>query len=240
MLFFISCGWAMADPIVLVGDDDNIPVCYTNEEGKIVGINVDIIREMSKRAGLDIVFKLRPWKRTLHMIKHGQVHGGFPLFVTPEREKYSLYTKVPVHRNWMMVFTKPGKEFKYEKLSDLYGRTIGMNIGFSISPDFDAALKAGKFKVHNVSQSHQLVEMLLRDRLEVVVRKRLNMEAYYKKTGKKVSAIGTVNKGQGGYLVLSKAAKFKNKLELLHKIDITMLEMEKDGTIEAITNSYLQ
>ena len=45
--------------------------------------------------------------------------------------------------------------------------------------------------------------------------------------------------GQGAFLVLSKAAKIKNKEKLLAKINRVMLEMEKDGTIDKITKKFI-
>ena len=239
LLFIEDMGFA-EQKLFLVGDNNNVPACYENKEGKIVGVDVDIIREMAIRAGIDVTFKLLPWKRVLSMIEQGTAHGGFPLFVTPERQEYSLYTKVPVHRVVMMVYVKQGNEFKFEKLSDLYGKTIGINRGFSISPEFDLAVREEKLSVHEVNETHQLIKMLWTNRLKVVIAKQTNVGLYLKETGKKLTALGSVSEGKGAFLVLSKAAELENKEQLHQTIDRVMLDMEKDGTIEKITKNYIE
>jgi len=226
--------------LLLVGDNNNFPVCFENEDGTIIGIDVDIIKEIAQRIELDIDIKLAPWPRVLFMVKNGKAHGGFPFFVTPERLEFSSYTKIPLHRSVFMAFAKPGNEFNFEKISDLHGKVVGINRGFSISPEFDAAVNNGSLNVYGVDEIHQLVEMLMKNRIDVIVAKRSTIAGYLKNTGQKLTPLGAVNKGQGAFLVISKAAKIENKERILQKIDEVMAEMEVDGTIAKITKKYIE
>lgn len=225
--------------LTLVGNTGNYPVCYQDDSGKIVGINVDIIRELAKRMDIDINIQLVPWARTLSMIKHGQVDGGFPLFITPERQEYALYTSVPLHEAVMLAYVKYPETFSGNKLEDLYGKKIGINRGYSISAEFDLARKQDKFEVTEVEKIHQLVSMVFHGHLDALVAKRSSVGSYLKRSGKWLKVLGPINKSEGAFLVLSKKAKINNKQQLLKDINQTMQDMMADGTIERITRQYI-
>jgi polar amino acid transport system substrate-binding protein len=161
------------------------------------------------------------------MVQSGKADSGFSLFVTPEREKFALYTEVPVHVSVMTLYTKENFEFEYNNFSDLYNKRIGTNRGYSISKEFDLAAKKGAIT---------LVEV---ERTDAIAATPSSIRTYLKEEGIKNSAIGHV-RSRSAYLTLSKAAKIKDKERLLEKINQTLLLMQQDGTIEKITLKYLE
>ena len=225
--------------LFLVGDNHNIPACYENREGKIVGIDVDIVREVMRRNDLEVVIKLLPWKRVIAMLKNGDAHGGFPFFITPERQEYLLYTETPVHRVNMMVYVRPGNEFEFKEISDLHGRVVGINRGYSISSEFDSSVKDGKIRLREINEADQLVKMLLIGRFDVIVAKQSEVQAFLYKANLELSSLGSLTEGKGSFFVLSKTSSLQKKEDLLKRINHTMSEMKADGTIEKITKSYV-
>lgn len=137
-------------------------------------------------------------------------------------------------------YVKPGNEFNYENLSDLYGKTVAIQRGFSVSSKFDLAVDNRKISLHYVDRMEQLVKMVLNDRLKVFVAKPSHVSIYLQKTGEKLSVIGNISEPQGTFLVISKAAEIENKKNLIQKIDQAMYEMYQDGTIARITKRYLE
>jgi ABC-type amino acid transport substrate-binding protein len=222
----------------LIGDEDNKPECYIDENGNAVGSDVEILRELGRRLNITIEIELAPWVRVLSMTQSGQADGGFPLFITPERKEFALYTDVPVHVSVMTLYARLGQEFEYNDFSDLYNKTIGINRGYSISEDFDLAAKIGKIKLEEVETIEQLVKMLINKRIDAIAATPSSVRTYLKEKSIEISAIGHV-RSRAAYLTLSKAAKIKDKENLLERINQTLLEMEQEGFIKEVTNKYL-
>lgn len=237
LLLFISSFSLAEQTLLLVGDEDNKPECYINAAGDFVGIDVDIIQEVAKRLNLNITIQLTPWVRVLEMVKSGQADGGFPLFLTEERREYAYYSQEPVHVSVMTAYTKSGREFPYQSLSDLYGKRIGINRGYSISKEFDQTAQQSLFDLTEVDSIKQLVKMLLDERIEVVAATPSSIEAYINEENIELSAVGQV-RARAAYLTLSKKSKIKDKEKLLEAMNRTMVQMKKDGSINKIRSKY--
>ncbi len=235
--FFVSPLFA-AEQFTVFCNEKNIPVCYKDETGKIVGIDVDIVRELSKRLGLSLDIQLVPWKRVLAGVKQGNADAGMPLFVTADRKKYSLYPKVPLHEAVMVAYAKVGRLIAYSDLKELYGKSVGIRRGYSISPEFDQLAKEGQIKVTGVNDVQNMIKMIEAGRFDLIVDKRSTVDFYLKKTGIKLQSIGKVGQAQGAYLVVSKATDFKDPISLLNDIDRVLMEMKQEGVIEDITKRY--
>lgn len=228
-----------AEVLTFWGDDQNLPVSYRNEYGEIVGIDVDVLREVASRAGFQVQIKLAPWKRVLNSLEKGRIDGAFPLAKTARREEYGIYTEVPVHSYVFSAYTKSKFEFSYTNLNDLSNKHIGVQLGFSISDEFDRAAKNGALDVHEVASLEQLVKLTLKDRLDILIAKPSHMSIHLAKSGLKLSEIGTVSERAYAYIVLSKKAKISNKNELIDKINHAMKAMRDEGAMKKIMDKYI-
>jgi ABC-type amino acid transport substrate-binding protein len=224
--------------LYLIGDEDNKPECYIDGDGNVTGSDVEILRELGKRLDLKLEIELAPWIRVLSMVQSGKADGGFPLFVTPERKEYALYSKVPIHVSVMTLYTQSDHEFDYNDFSDLYHKKIGINRGYSISEEFDLAAQAGDIQITEVDSIDQLVKMLTGGRIDAIAATPSSITTYLKEHGIEISAIGHV-RSRAAYLTLSKVAKIKDKDQLLEKINQELRVMEQEGIIEEITQKYL-
>lgn len=225
-------------PLVIAGDHANYPACAIDELGELVGYNLDVVREAAKRAGISVKIELMPWKRVLFSLENGSVGAGLPLFVTDERKEFALYTSTPLHIAYMGAYTLRDNAFEYEGLHSLFNKRVGMNLGFSISQEFDAASKAGKFITYGVGTTEQLFRMLKLDRIDVAVTKHTLRNLLVSKTGLKTVEIGAVNEGEPAYLVFSKQADIPNKQRVLAQFNTALAEMERDGTIKRMIKAY--
>lgn len=235
---YFSSAVTAAETFTVYCNEKNIPVCYRDGAGKFVGIDVDIVRELSNRLGFSLEIKLVPWKRVLAGIKDGQADAGMPLFVTADRQKYSLYPQVPIHEAVMAAYTKVGSGITYSDLKDLSGKSIGIRRGYSISPEFDRLAKEGKIKVTEVTNIKNLIKMVQANRFDIIVDKQSTVGYHLKQSGIKLQNIGEVSQVRGAYLVVSKATNFKDPKSLLSEIDKVLIEMKQEGVIEEITKRY--
>lgn len=231
------------DRLRFVTDDNFVPYAFI-ENGKIKGIDCDIVMEMGRRMGVAISIELVPWKQLLHVTRIGACDGSFSLFKTREREGYGIFAfPVPLHQSTYSVFTKFGEEFPFRGIWDLYGKRIAKNRGFSISDDFDDAVKRKKLQVEEVESVENSIRMLMAGRIDGFVGNLHTTIYHLRKMGLYdhiVRLLRPATEDRNGYLVLSRMGPLPNKNLLLEKINNTLIRMKVDGTIQRITDKYLQ
>ncbi|MCP3875893.1 MAG: amino acid ABC transporter substrate-binding protein [Desulfobacteraceae bacterium] len=226
--------------------DDNFPPFSFLENGEPVGIDIDIIQELGKRLGIEMKVRLFPWKRLIMMTKNGICDGSMSLFRTPERELFALYT-APVHYSTFVIFVKKGNEFNFSKLSDLYGKSLSKQSGFSISREFDKAEKDKKIRVSDVFYIEDSMKRTIREMHDGFVANK-DVTLYLLKTDQTVKDYRNqfsilkkpIKSKRSAYFVLSKGSKLKNKIQLQKDITKTLRSMEMDGTYQRIANKYLK
>ena len=233
-----SCTVLSSENFSVVCNGKNIPACFRDESGNITGVDVEIIRELSKRLNLNLDITLVPWKRVLFNVMHGLNQAGMPLFLTQERQEYALYTDVPVHHSLMTVFTSLDNDFEFKQLSGLYGRIVGIRRGFSISPEFDKAVQDGLIEINEVNNVDQLIQLVKFNRVDVIIDKRATVGYYLNLSETRLKNIGKIGEARAAYLVISKKAEGKDPNALLMRVNATLKEMAEDGTINKITRQF--
>jgi polar amino acid transport system substrate-binding protein len=110
--------------------------------GEIVGACADVTRQVFEHLGHTVnLAYVGPWKRCQAMIKAGEVDVNICSFRNPERETYSRFVEVPMGINPIAIFVKKGREFSFEKWSDLAGKRSGVVNGVSMGAEFDTFLE---------------------------------------------------------------------------------------------------
>jgi len=229
----------------LVGDDDFPPYSFTDQNEQIKGIDIDLLNEMASRLGIEIEIELVPWKRLLLMTEKGDVSGSFALFKTPEREVFSLYTH-PLHYSTYKLFTTKDSATKFENLEDLYGKRIGIEAGFVISSEFDAAKVRGDIRVVEIFNFEDTFRRLLLGGIdafagnELVVKYKLQADDKSKKDNSPIISLPkSIKKSRGGFFVLSNKSPLKDKLKWQERISETLKIMEGEGFYEKVIQKYM-
>lgn len=214
------------------------------EEGVAKGIDVDIVQEICRRMDMVCDISFHPWKRVLASLESGKTDGGFSGFRTKERERFANFMVHPLHLSTYNLFVKKGHEFEYEKIEDLYGRTIGMNRGFNLHPDFDEAVARGKIKIQEVDDLDQNIRKLLAgSRIDAIAANYHEMQL--KITGQglrsKITCLpNSITPPRPSYLMISKKWSTPHDREhLIRHMDQTLKSMYDDGFIDMINSRYL-
>jgi polar amino acid transport system substrate-binding protein len=130
---------------VLGLDDSFPPMGYRDENNEIVGFDIDFAKEVCSRLGVKLVCQPIDWNAKEQELNTGKIDciwNGFT--ITDERLANMSFTK-PYVDNAQVVVVKGAS--KVTKLSDLYGKTIGLQAGSSAqeavedTPDFKKNLK---------------------------------------------------------------------------------------------------
>lgn len=231
-----------SETVLIVTDSNLAPFCY-EENGVAKGIDVDMMKEAARRMKIDIIIEARPWKRALKDIESGEkVAGGMSLFRTPEREKFAYFTG-PVHYSRISVFVKSDKIFKFSGVSDLYGKTVGINRGFVISEEFDVAVKTGKIKVEEVNSTEQNIQKLMTGRIDCFCANSINtlyLRRDSKFRGRIVELEKPVAESKAAYFVFSKAAVTDNSKWMIQKMKETLESLHREGVYRKIVSRYIE
>ncbi len=79
------------EKVTIANSIDSVPFHFNDEEGRPVGMLVDLWKLWSEKTGIEIEFKSSAWPGTLKMVRDGEadIHAG--CFYSEERDKYLDY-----------------------------------------------------------------------------------------------------------------------------------------------------
>lgn len=112
------------DKEIVIGLDDNFaPMGFRNEKNEIVGFDIDLAREATRRLGMKVTFKPIDWGAKEAEIKSGRIDAIWNCFsVNPEREKmYGLSKPYINNAQWIVTLAKS----KINGPADLAGKVVG-------------------------------------------------------------------------------------------------------------------
>jgi polar amino acid transport system substrate-binding protein len=224
-----------------LGCDENLPPFSFIEGGQPRGIDVDVANEMARRLHLSLTIGAYPWKRVLGMLKRGAIQSAMSLFDTPERRTYVQYVG-PIHYTELALFVAKDRSFEFQRTSDLFGRTIGINQGFTITGEIDDAIASGKLRVNEAQSTKQNIMLLKLGRIDGFIANLANTKYSLAEMNEDtITALPKViQQGRPAYLVFSKSAPIENRDDLLKRMTTTLAAIHTAGTYDRIVALYLK
>jgi polar amino acid transport system substrate-binding protein len=158
-MLFTGCGGDTGKPtdsnnttskIVIGLDDEYAPMGFKDENNQIVGFDVDLAKEATKRLGTEVEFKAIDWSSKEAELKSGRIQiiwNG--LDITPERQENMLFSD-PYMDNRQIVFVRKGNDKNINAITDLEGKAIGTQAGstgeanINANPDLQNSFKEFK------------------------------------------------------------------------------------------------
>ena len=112
------------EKVVIANSIDSVPFHFNDEEGRPVGMLIDLWRLWSEKTGIEIEFKSSAWPGTLNMVRNGEadIHAG--CFYSEERDEYLDYAATL--RGCDTHFFFHDSIFGLKTLDDLIGFKIGV------------------------------------------------------------------------------------------------------------------
>jgi len=213
--------------------EDNVPK----------GIDIQIVSELFFRVGRAYSIECLPWKRALSYLKSGEADALFSAYKTPERQEFATYLEHPLHYSVFSAFTQKGHEFEFSGTEDLNGKRVGMALGYSVNPEFDAAKSDNKFAVVETTSTSAGLQMLMDKRVDVYINAKEVVLYRAWKMGldrKVVELPHPLHQPRPAYLMLSKAAHIPEQRKLLKDLSRELDKMWRDGSIDQIIQSFLK
>lgn len=120
-LFFSPVG-ALAEKLVFVTTD--WPPYIMSKDGKLTGLDTEIVLELCKRLGFEADIQKVPWKRALKYVKEGVADAIFTPRRTEERAEFLYYPSEPLHIERTAIFAEKGSGMNISRINDLKGKAI--------------------------------------------------------------------------------------------------------------------
>ncbi|MEE1180804.1 MAG: amino acid ABC transporter substrate-binding protein [Treponema sp.] len=219
-----------SNKFVLGLDDSFPPMGYRDADNSIVGYDIDLAKEVTKRLGLELVCQPIDWSAKEMELKTGKIDciwNGFTM--TDERQKKMAFT-APYLENAQVVVVRA--DSGYKTLADLKGKKIGVQAGSSAQDAMDAATEF-KASLKEVVEFQENVTAL--NDLEIKSIDGVVMDL--------IVANYSIQQGKKDFVVLEEtlspekygiAFSKKNK-KLRDSVQKTLEDMAKDGTLAEIT-----
>ena len=119
-----------ANKPIVVGLDDNFPpMGFKDESNEIVGFDIDLAKEASKRLGRPVEFKAIDWNSKEAELKSGRVDILWNGLDITEKRKENMLFSNPYMDNRQIVFVAKGKAASIKGEADLAGKLVGSQSG---------------------------------------------------------------------------------------------------------------
>lgn len=224
-----------ADNVRIYCDGATPPTEFTDANGNLTGLSVEIVREIQGRIGDTSTIEVRPWARAyLEALTQPDVL----LFTTSrnkEREK-QFHWIFHVTTRWNFLFAKRGSRLKINSLED--AKKV-RRIGVLRNGNREKYLKeAGFTNLENVTSHRQNLKKLITGRVDLIFMSGLEAAALAKDIGIPVTELEPVYKvySNDSYIVLSKNG---TELDTVKKWAEAAQSIKADGTFKKIGNKWV-
>ncbi len=114
---------------VLGLDDSFPPMGYRNEKNEIVGFDIDLAKEVTKRMGVELVLQPIDWNAKEQELNTGNIDCIWNGFTITDERKENINFTTPYVNNAQVAVVK--EESSVQTLNDLKGKTVGLQAGSS-------------------------------------------------------------------------------------------------------------
>lgn len=219
---------------IVVGLDDNFPpMGFRDEKNELVGFDIDMAREASKRLGVEVEFKPIDWSAKEAELSGKRVDALWNgLTITEERKKNIAFT-APYMENHQIIVVAANSAIKTK--ADLAGKVVGAQEGSSavdaIKKD-EAVFKSFK-DIKTFGDNVTALMDLTTGRLDAVVVDEV-VGRYYVAKKPDVYAVLDDHFGTEDYGVGLR----KDDTDLHGKLDKALADMKADGVAAKIAEQW--
>lgn len=208
------------------------PMGYRDENGEIVGFDIDLAKEVADRMGVEAKFRPCEWDAIIFDLRSKNIDMVWNgMTITPAREKQVLFTKAYLSNN-QIIFSR--KDSGTMTTADLAGKVVGVQLGSSGAQAVeDSDIKSEIKELKKYATNVEALMDLEAGRLDAVVMDEVSGKYYNQK--KSTLNYSVENLAEEGYGV----ALRKQDKALTDEINQKLDEMRADGTFDKIKEKWL-
>lgn len=137
---------------------------FTCEKCPEQGAGAKVLRDALKAEGIEIEFVFLPWTRAILESKQDKYIGYYPAW--PEDVQEGFSPSISLYKSPLGFIEQKNKPLKWEKLSDLKGKTIGTVQDYGNTTEFNELIKSGVIKTEVVSSDDINVKKVAGGRMD--------------------------------------------------------------------------
>ncbi len=201
------------------------------ETGKMVGFDMDILREVAERAGFDYELRTMNFNGIIPALQTGNADVALAgITITEEREQVVDFSD-PYYDSGLRILI-PSSNDSIQELADLEGKTIGTKIG-STSYAFLQDRLGGTAQIQPYPGSSNMYLALMSGSVDAVFYDAPNV-AYFARTkgGDRVKTVGPLYEGQ------EYGMAFASGSEWVDDANAALAAMREDGTYAEIYEKW--
>ena len=208
------------------------PMGYRDENGEIVGFDVDLAKEVAKRMGVEARFKPCEWDGIIFDLRSKKIDMVWNgMTITPPRAKQVLFSNSYLSDD-QIIFTR--KETGTYGVGDLVGKVVGVQLGSSgaLAVDHSSVRKDIK-EVKKYATNVEALMDLEAGRVDAVVMDEVSGKYYNKKKDTLNYSVEHLAKEEFA------VALRKDDKGLTDEINRILDEIKADGTFNQIKNRWI-
>lgn len=213
-------------------------IIFNRKTNHVEGIDIDILREIFSRNGLELVSYITPWDTALRMIKEGACDMIPNISRDAEREKTMNFSASYRNEESFGFYVRSGAGLHLSRLEDLRGKRVGIIQGYTYFPAFDRDAAIRKEPSLN---EETLFKRLLKGQVDAVIMDRYSgdyhLNSRLKGQGLERSGyVETVRRENVSNMAFTKARDLSAVIALFNG---SFQELQKDGTVDRIVKKYI-
>ena len=235
-LLLISNG-AYCQPISAWGNESLPPMAYM-EQDTPKGFGIEIVQAVLDEAGIDFRFKMAPWKRAYIEALRGK-GLVFGMYLTEERAKVFDFSKA-LWSEEIVLATRKGQEFPFEKMADLKGKRISLQRGTRPGTEFERALKNEVFVAVPNNSPVERIGILMHGKIDAAIFNPgiASVAWNARQAGFPMSNISVLKKPLAIKAKHIGILKSLHKTQLMEKINAAIDTLNERGVIQNIITRY--
>ncbi len=164
-MFFSSV--TIAEEVVIFADYKAKPKNWVSDDGTAHGIQYEILKEITKRSGIQFSFHFTPWKRAVRMSQLG--HGGIIGFSkSKERMKEWSYSE-PIYFDELIVISMKKRSLSFIDERSLNGLRVGIKLGARYGDKFEQAVSKNVFQIVESTNRVDQLQLLTTGQVDAVL-----------------------------------------------------------------------
>jgi polar amino acid transport system substrate-binding protein len=204
-------------------------------DGKLSGIDIDLIRALEDRIGIPIEVQRHPFARCLEMIRQGQADLITGIAYTPEREEYIRYSPQSYSDVRPVFYVATGKGATVQQYEDLYGLRIGYSLNSAYFEPFNSDAELTKV---GLSNEEQVLRMLAFGRVDAIIGTNPNLAYDVARLGFVHRVEQTVYQPEPRTPLYFGYPRNAGRQDLFDDIDLALGQLLEEGVVESILEGY--
>jgi polar amino acid transport system substrate-binding protein len=236
LIFALTSAPAVAEEMVFVTGGMSPPYAY-QEDGKVVGMDTDVLIRFCESKGISPQFRALPWKRSLAEAQDGRVHGIFSLFRSDERDQFLYYPETPINSVRTVVIGRKADNLTINSLEDLRGLRVGVLHAYKYGPEFDDMTGLNKIFCRD---KRELITLLDRERVDVTMDAADVFNFKVREYGFNRAKFEILHQVRTNpiFVAFSKAGLGERGQELATEFSAFFQKLEESGELEKIRDDY--